>query len=340
MKVFLPLIVCIFLFSCSETKEETSKLENKEIIELTTNKIDPPDSILVMPMQLSLVEDSLAILKIGSDTYNFVLFDINNNKLFPFGLIGEGPNEVSDWVVFNDFNKSNRILQFFDMQRRSLLKISVNDIVNNSVSHFTVSPRIQGHLFSMIELDNGYQISTGRFPKRLRVSHNTEESYIIDYPFREELLEYSHNVLAMAYQGKLKIHPDQSKKILYFTFNSPNLDIFEVPYTPASHIKRHYWKPDFDGVENGSNSRARLNNTNKGGFRFGTVTSNFIYLNSPISSDKYTEVIIYDWEGNQHETLRFDTKVNAIAVSSDDSKIYAIEESSTSDLLWAEIPKN
>ena len=132
MKVFFPLIVCIFLYSCSKTSEETSKLENKEIIELTTNKIDPPDSILVMPMQLSLVEDSLAILKIGSDTYNFVLFDINNNKLFPFGLIGEGPNEVSDWVVFNDFNKSNRILQFFDMQRRSILKISVDDIINRS----------------------------------------------------------------------------------------------------------------------------------------------------------------------------------------------------------------
>ena len=55
---------------------------------------------------------------------------------------------------------------------------------------------------------------------------------------------------------------------------------------------------------------------------------------------KTGEVIIFDWEGNQHETSRFDTKVNAIAVSSDGSKIYAIEESSASDLLWAEIPKN
>ena len=340
MKLITFSYLLLFLLSCSQNNEETFKLENKEIIELTTNKIDFPDSILVMPMQLSLVEDSLVILKIGSVKNNFVLFDLRNKQLFEFGVIGQGPNEVSNWVVFNDFNASIREMQFVDMQRSSILKISLDSILTKSAKHFSIGQQLRDAPFRLMELEDGTLLSTGPFTQRLRVTKNSEESFIIDYPFRDELFEFSHNVLSRAYQGEVIKHPILNKYILY-TFTSANLDIFEFPYNQTTHIKRHYWKPDFEGEENGVvRSNATMTIENKGGFSFGAVNANFIYLISPISLEKYTDVIIYDWEGNQHETLRFDTKVNAIAVTSDGSKIFAIEESSTSDLIWAEILKN
>ena len=143
MKVFFPLIVCISLISCSETTEETFYLENKQIIELTTNKIELPDSIYAMPMQLSLVEDSLAILKIGDNTYNFVLVDLNSKHVFEFGIIGQGPNEVSNWIVFNDFNASKREMQFVDMQRSSIIKISLDYILTKSAKHFSIGQQLR-----------------------------------------------------------------------------------------------------------------------------------------------------------------------------------------------------
>ena len=231
-------------------------------------------------------------------------------------------------------------MQFVDMQRSSIIKISLDSILTKSAKHFSIGQQLRDAPFRLIELEDGTLLSTGPFTKRLRVTKNNEESFIIDYPFRDEFPEYSHHVLARAFQGAILLHP-RSERVLFYTFDSANLDLFEIPYKPETHIQRHYWKPDFEGEENGViESNATISNTNKGGFSRGSVNTKFIYLISPNSSDKNTEVIIYDWDGNQHETLRFDTKVNAIAVSSDGSKIYAIEESSASDLLWAEIPKN
>jgi len=339
MQKYIVLFASLLLFSCSETTEETYTLENKEIIELSTNRIELPDSIYAMPMQLSLVEDSLAILKIGDNTYNFVLVDLNSKRLFKFGIIGQGPNEVSNWIVFNNFNASNREMQFVDMQRSSIIKISLDSIFTQSAKHFSIGQQFRDAPFRLVELADGTLLSTGPFTKRLRVTKNNEESFIIDYPFRDEFPEYSHHVLGRAFQASVLLHPT-SNKILLNTLSSANLDIFEFPYNPATHIKRHYWKPDFEGNENGViQSNATFKSTNKGGFSSGVVNSQYIYFISPISPNNYTDVIIFDWEGNQHETLRFDTKVNAIAVSSDGSKIYAIEDNSTSDLLWAEIPK-
>jgi hypothetical protein len=266
------------------------------------------------------------------NAYHFKTFDMATGRMIgQFGKIGDGPCEFrfpsSLQRLINEDGKVG-------INNRHSFRYGEIKLSNDADSLTWACEELEG------KFDFNYQrfvrfaedkfVGTGLFDKRYSVSslpnHEITDSFG-SYPFVDQSQKIDYQILAMAYQGDLILHPSLPW-VLSTTFDGYNFDIlkFEGSGKLADLIQKHFWPALFEG-ENGSIIQATMKPENRIGCLSAGVSEKHIYL---LFSGKTVDeggnesktVLVFDWDGNPIKAIELDKPLRLITVSQDDKFLF------------------
>lgn len=270
----------------------------------------------------------LLIVSDPNETYHFTLIDLaEEKKAGEFGKMGDGPCELAfpaylqlsgnGSKVIGVLNKQKFIYQEFDLSSQNL------DTCINVSSKFSFNYQ------KIIKAQEGVYVGTGLFQNRFAITRAGESGpslFFGEYPFRDDLAEFDHNILAMAYQGDLLIKPSGGK-FVSTSRSSFNFDIVKIGADGSFEIEteNRFWVPSFTG-NTGSFISAVMTSENKYGCLSTSVSDDFIYILFSGKTKKENgnlskTVLVYDWEGKPVKVLELDQDLELISVSQDDKTL-------------------
>jgi hypothetical protein len=319
------LIICLLLFSCclaDRKNKETPLSEFGEIEE----KISVSTSIgnqMNRAFEMMLI-DSLLIVSDPDRGFHFKVFDIKSEILVDqFGIIGDGPCEVQFPAALQRLVGKDKIIGInnrkkFAYSEYPLLK---NEFFSDSCLSF--EGKYDFNYQKFVKFNDQQIVGTGLFSSRFAISDMSNQKVVSlfgNYPHQKDLPLYSHNILAMAYQGELVVHP-VNPWIVSTSRTSFNFDIvkFDEQANLEELIEKHYWAPEFEGSDQGGMISATMKNSNRNGSLSVSVTKDHIYILFSGKTDKNggnqgNQVLVYDWSGNPLRILNLDQHLELIAV--------------------------
>lgn len=328
-------IVALFLISllvglgCSYKK---NSLEDHygftEFRKLSGNRLNIGNTIK-RAYELLLV-DNLLIVSDPNERFHFTVIDIEiEKKLGEFGKIGDGPCELTfpsgmqvtgrgDKIVgVNNRNKFS--YQEFDLSSFGT-DVGGRDVCFNATKGFNYNYQ------KIILVKDGLFAGTGLFESRFAISKVDEPEpswYFGEYPFSEDLSEFDHNILAMAFQGEMLMRPSGGK-FVSTSIASFNFDIVRIGPDGSFELEseHRFWPPSFSGIS-GSFIQATMNSENKYGCLSTSVSDDYIYIlfsgKKMNANAMYSRTIfVFDWDGNPVEVIELDQDLNLISISQND----------------------
>jgi hypothetical protein len=334
MKLLHHFFILGLLFSsCTKTTSIMSLFEKKENV---SHRILITPSLSCSPYGLSLY-DSVLILIDTYDGRHISLFDVQNQKeLHRCGLIGNGPGELSDWVIAQKYH--SEYYNVYDMHRKQLFSFPVLEMLKDSMFRPT-----QKHDFiNILSFLNVIQINDSLFIGELSLS----ESIYGLANHRGELLFSGHHypndgkdvlpkIKYHAYQGRFYSNPENNNLLLHVGFFGAVFNIMKIE-NQKIHILYHLplvlpkYRPFYNG---GSYGVFRDNNSIIGCVDV-SVTKDYIYVlyadKPEVNNQRKTEtrcsdiILMFDWKGQAIMCYQSDVDLYQIHVSDDNQVVYAI----------------
>lgn len=329
-KIFFRFLVLVIFFgSC--TQEETIKdpvIDFTNTVNLKSKHLQSSDSLFKSETMM-LIHDYLIVHDIEID-YVYKIIDVEKDKfLKKFGKIGEGPNELILPVFINRVGREGNRIGINEASNQTFHEYSIDSIINSiddsdrilttekfDYSHIRVA-NIDSNLFVGYGFyENPYTLISGT-----KTIENTG-----NFPFREQLKNFSSQTLVMAYQPRFFKNPKKPLMLSSTTF-SFNLDFLKVGENGNLEIYKslHFWPTNFEDESFGNEAFAAIKKENRFGNISTTVSEKYIYIlysDKPwefVLPQKCNRILVYDWEGNPIRILNLDQEVNYIAAHEDDN---------------------
>ncbi|SIT14379.1 BF3164 family lipoprotein [Belliella pelovolcani] len=327
INLWIPFLLIAILLSCKEnTKEDISIFELSEfetVEKLKAEYMSIASTHINRAYDLLILNDNLIVSDPNSEKHFKIIGLSNEAFLGSFGRIGNGPCEIQFPASIQILNESSSVIGVNNRKNFGYREIFLDENQFNSMKDSCLKDygKFDYNYQKIIKLDEKNLVGTGLFEQRFALSSIDNGSIISEfgkYPFEEELSQYDHNVLAMAYQGEIIKHP---KKPLFIStsINSFNFDIIALNTDNSLSViaQKHYWSPLFNGVS-GNAIQATMTSDNKKGCLSTTVTEKYIYILYSGKSRKEggvdsNTILVYDWEGKPVKLIKSDKNLNLIA---------------------------
>ncbi|MDX2303371.1 MAG: BF3164 family lipoprotein [Microscillaceae bacterium] len=266
------------------------------------------------------------------------MFNLNSAQLIKkFGRIGEAPNEFQ-FPTFMQYypSKQGLMMGLYAARKFTYTEFQLDSVLfSNDPKPFAKSVTFDFNHQRLFKLDGKRFVGVGLFSHRFVVSDKEGKilQSFFDYPHQNDLDEFSHRVLAMAYQGNLIFSSDRSK-FAFATIDSPNLDICKITPQRIEKVKNfHLNPPDFRG-QGGSTINVTMTTKNKVGFIDICADKSHIYVlysgrNWERHKDKYLQgntVLVFDWEGNPVKAYQLSNDISTFTIDSRGKMLYGFED--------------
>lgn len=294
-----------------------------------------------------LAVSDLLIVSDPDTAYHFKTFDIATGRMIgQFAKIGDGPCEFrfpsSLQRLMNEGGKVG-------VNNRNSFKYAEITLSNNADSLSWVCEEFEG------KFDFNYQrfvrfaedkfVGMGLFDNRYAISsppNNEITDSFGSYPFEDQSQKIDYQILAMAYQGDLLVHPSLPW-VLATTFDGYNFDIlkFEGSGKLADLIQKHFWPAIFEG-ENGSIIQAIMKPENRIGCLSAGVSEKYIYVlfsgkTLDNGGNESKTVLVFDWDGNPIKAIELDKPLRLITVSEDDKYLFGYYDDGRANIYRADL---
>lgn len=318
------------MVSCESDKERDVSIavlnEFEEIENLKVEYLSEASKLINRANNLLLLNDILIVSDPNKENH-FKIIDISNeNLLGSFGNIGDGPCEIQFPASLQIIDEKTSIIGVNNRKSFGYRELLLDESQFNSTKDSCLYDygKFDFDYQKLLKLDNNHIVGVGLFNNRFALSSLTNNTVISEfgkYPFEDELNQFDHNVLAMAYQGEIIKHP--SKPLFVSTsINSFNFDIvqFNADNTLSLVAQKHYWFPSFSG-SSGNAIQATMTSDNKQGCLSTAVTEENIYIlysgkSRRDGDSESNQILVYDWEGNPKKVLKLDKSLNVISADS------------------------
>lgn len=289
-------------------------------------------------------------LVVGDDLADSLVHVIGTDGRYVrgYGRRGEGPGEFRSASHIDYAPGADTRFWVFDvpLQRLTLLDLLANGQPSSSLE--TITLRGDGPATGPLWLDHEHIISPGFFSSPGRFATFDRTGRIVDafgsLPAADRRIPTQ--VLQHAYQSSVRLDPTRSQLVVA-TRHADRLEIYGTDgILIASAIRPHDFEPRYQVA-----SRAgRPAMTSGDDLRFGYIdiatTDQFIYglysgrsrSEVPRAANLGDEIRIFDWQANFIRSLQLDARAFSIAVSVDDSRLYATRHDPSPAILTYVIP--
>jgi hypothetical protein len=344
-KINLSFVLFSFLlvgFGCSKKNNSKEFHGFTEFQTVTGNRLAVGDDIN-RAFELLIVGE-LLIVSDPNDRYHFTIIDLNEEKkVGEFGKIGDGPCELSFPAGLQLIGNNSKIVGVNNRNKFSYQEFDLSSVLfeNNKLDTcINATSKLNYNYQKFIKVKNDLFVGTGLFENRFAVSRTGETEPILyfgEYPFRQDLAAFDHNILAMAYQGEILMRPS-GKKFVSTSRTTFNFDIVKIGQNGSLEleIENRFWAPSFSG-SSGSFIQATMDSNNKYGCLSTSVSDDFIYIlfsgKTMKENAMYSKtVLVYDWEGNPIKVLELDQELNLISVSQNDDYLVGYADDGQANL--------
>jgi hypothetical protein len=327
--IFQILIYAILFSSCTSRENNLNPILNfPKTVNLSSKHLKSADSIFRAETMI-LIHDYLIVHDIDLE-YVYKIINVEQDRyLKRFGKLGEAPNELMLPVFINRVGTEGNRVGINEASNQTFHEYSIDSIINSiddSDRLLTTEKFDYGHI-RVANIDSNLFVGFGFYenPYTLISGTKTIEN-TGNFPFREQLKNFSSQTLVMAYQPRFFKNPKKPLLLSSATF-SFNLDFLKVGENGKLEIYKslHFWPTDFEDESFGNEAIAAIKKENRFGNISTTVSENYIYVlysDKPwefVLPQKSNRILVYDWEGNSIRILKLDQEVNLIAAHEDDN---------------------
>lgn len=338
-KISLLLFTVVLIFTSCKQKE------NNQNITLKHQTLMYNNYLLGAPHSLALLDTFLIVADHQTDSIFHVINANTGMELYKMGHCGQGPNEFlltsiivsnGDSAFFYDLNK--RSLYFLTQQPCNKIHIENFDTFrSDTLSHNYVAPIKNQFIATGVYLHARFCL--------LDYSGKLIDKYST-FPYKDEKEKnLSGIILSQVYLGRLTVQPG-GNRFACAQDNAKILTIFSVSDNKISLEKEiigNYPEYRFTSKE-----YCGLKHDSPYGYMAICASKNYIYtLYSGKSYEKYsgsafysTELIKYNWQGEEVGHYYLDVPCSQLCVTPDDKTIYAISYENNPEIVKFEIPIN
>lgn len=337
----LIMSILITFSACNKKATLLNQFDNQKSVKHQNINLSE-DDFLSRVWNLYIERDYLFLYNDDGKTY-ISIYDIKKNKIVNrFITRGIGPDEISSPPQSITLFPKNK-LTYFDSNTKTLYETDYS-IVDSLKTKISNKMNKTLAISKLVPLAYGYYLAVGMFEKGRYAVLNREAniiSYNFDYP-KDEMVNISTYLKAMAYQGKLNVTKD-GKKIAFSGLSSEILEIMEI--TQKGELLKikdiHYDLAKYVPDGNINEVSASIKKESKMAFVNSSLTSDYIYVlysGRKIGNDfenaiKGNIVLVFDWNGNPIIRYNLDIDVTCIAIGEDNKTLYAISEADDTNLV-------
>lgn len=335
MKIYICILLIVFLFSCSDKKE--IRIQYIGNVELEYNNFDEYhlDSLKILyPTGIHSFKKHLLLIEPKNNpTISFWSMD-NLEYEFSSGYKGSGPGELihprADYFTVSD---SSFYLLDSNIEREMIIS---NDSVIHNISNIPIL--IPDAINQMVHLDNCYIMSgltSGKSKEHLMYRQGEEFTEFGDYVNDEHLLNEELAIYNYKFIAGIKGH----NKIFDFYQYRNLIRCYDIEGNLIEEIQ-------LGGIPERNNSFDKLQDGTIQPYRgYLFVTDDYIYslyYENIINSQLYAEEIIpelqiWDWNGNLIRRIRFNHSFSRFTVAN--GRIYALNTRQPYRIYVSEIGK-
>ncbi|MDD4755786.1 MAG: BF3164 family lipoprotein [Prolixibacteraceae bacterium] len=280
---------------------------------------------------LELVDSVLIIFNVNEGAKYFLNnYSLNSDQIFKKYLsAGKGPGEV---IGARGIGINNNFLWVQDITLKKILTLEkTNALSEDTLVSFNEHPVNEDYY--MIDFKDKFHYFGVGFEHS---AYKIQEVDLVSGKIINEIGTFDHkpddlefSAVKTAYQCFIHVKPTGDKIVLAYRFTDA-IEIFDLKAQKNMLIHGpERFNADFQPAKN------TMYRTDKTRFAFvgggGTVTDNYIYMcysgdlakKSGATYAKY--IYVYDWDGNPVRKLILDRQIEGLAVSEDDSVIYAFD---------------
>jgi hypothetical protein len=336
------LFLAVLLAAC--TKPDQAGLSFEKEFRITATRVELDPASFVNPSRVHYV-DSFLLVEDSDKHRHFRAIALASRKVFFLGKVGDGPQEVT-------FPTSIQVLPgqrvgFFVRKKFIFGQISLRTFLNDSLPLFAFDRRVDVNHQRLVMLNDSTFVGLGIFPSRYAISDQNYQilNFQHSYPFQEDFKDINYQTLAMAYQGLLRVSPDGSR-LVSAALDAGCFEIFRLEDRNLVPVKiSHLTAPKFVPGE-GKMIAAFMKKENQAGFLDVNVTAKSVFLlysgksleQDRLANTAASTVLVYSWSGEPKYKLILDRPVTCLAVSGEDTKLYAFEYGEEPYLLEYQLP--
>ena len=328
--IILLIIILIISFSCNEPQ---SILEiNCKEINLRHELVNIDNNKLFKIEKMVLVDSILFVLNETENNY-FSVFNTNTNSLmFQFGKKGKGPGEIK-WPLYINYCQNTNALEVNAIQPKGSIQYNIDSLVhyNGNYDPNVMNINVEEMYFSNLKsFGDSLYIGNVESPDgQFAILDKNRKLISVQgrYPVDDGVIEKNQIILARAYKGELKTHPELPK----FVYTSGLGSIIEICELDENMLIRKlnsycFKHPRYtkDGV------RVAKTRDNIIGYNSLYSTKEYIYalysdanlMDFLADTHLFNTILVFDWSGNLVRKYKTDIKLRYITVSNDNSVIY------------------
>lgn len=343
MNKFILFFIIILLNGCS--KHVTKEKEEQQIpiyhhtVDLGNNYIGKAGPIIALDQKVIGIDFLF-------DTCLYC-FDTKSKQFFRFGIKGQGGGEHLFPYTLQRIHKNE--IGMYDMMDKTFNTYTISDTATfrNKYPIYKDNPS-----FDVKRISENRFLALGPYEKNMFVIADSLGEGIqsfYEYPYKDKEERGTKNRLrSMAYQGTISLNLSNNR-FVYTTGNGDIIHIYKIENDSIKVIYKHEQSyPRYFVEEEGNGFGAIFKSDNLETYLSSAVTNRYIYLlYSGIEIGDFIKkkqdvcgniLYVYNWEGEKVTTFKLDTDCKQIAVSPDDTILWAIADNPDTMLIYFNIP--